>query len=269
MKTKNVIFVLVLFTLILSACQSAPPATENVEEKPTKTPLPTDTPIPTNTPLPTETPIPTNTPLPAGMIFMDDFQGEKGAELWKDFTESPNEIIRENGILSVKLTSTEVRAPLMAAQDIFNLDLYGNGKVFYEADLLLHNFKLPETSGKVIRSGISISLSLGDWNTECGVVGTTYIPEPYIGCYSTDGFSTNYPVGELDSWQKFRIEVDPSSMVITYFLNNDKIGEYTPPQEINFDTYPFAFKVKASIDGGSEGELFGEIDNVQIGTFTE
>lgn len=269
MKTKNAILVFVLLTLILSACQPATPAPEVVKEEPTKVPLPTDTPVPTNTALPTETPIPTNTPLPAGMIFMDDFENERDVELWKNFTESPNEVSQENGALSIKLVSNEVRAPLLTAQNIYDLALYGNDKIFYEADLLLHDFELPESRGEVIRSAVGFSLDLGDWNTGCGVVGTTYIPEPYIGCTSTDGFSTKYPVGELDSWQKFRVEVDSSSMVITYFLNNEKIGEYTPPQEINFDTYPFAFKVIAWIDGSGEGKVFGQVDNIQIGTISE
>jgi hypothetical protein len=76
--------VLVMWVLILSACQAAPaPATEGVAtvhptDPPaaTNTPAPTNTSAATNTALPTETPFPTATLLPAGVLFRDDFAGE-------------------------------------------------------------------------------------------------------------------------------------------------------------------------------------------------
>jgi regulation of enolase protein 1 (concanavalin A-like superfamily) len=74
MKTKNLLFVLVLSSLIFSACQ---PATTAVPAVPNATVvLPTSTPLPTNTSLPTETPKPTVTSLPEGVLFRDDFAGE-------------------------------------------------------------------------------------------------------------------------------------------------------------------------------------------------
>jgi beta-xylosidase len=102
MKTKNVILVLVLFTLILTACQSAPPATEVPEvEQSTSVPLPTDTPVPTNTALPTETPKPTNTPLPDGILFRDDFEGELQSG-WQWENENSNKwAITDDGWLQI------------------------------------------------------------------------------------------------------------------------------------------------------------------------
>jgi len=74
MKTKNLLFVLVLSSLIFSACQ---PAATAVPAVPNATVvLPTSTPLPTNTSLPTETPKPTVTPLSEGVLFRDNFAGE-------------------------------------------------------------------------------------------------------------------------------------------------------------------------------------------------
>lgn len=274
MNTQRMQFLLIFVVLLFcAACQpditaestftstTAPTSTEVRVD--TLTPKPTATEVP-----PTYTPAPpTLTPLPEGMFFMDDFESENGIELWENQTDLPNEAIRENGILALKLVSNEGNPPFVVAK--FTNELPTEEKIYFEADLLLSTFVLDESNEDVIRSSIAIALDSGEWHTECGVTGTTWSLYPYIGCFSSDGFASDFPQGTLDVWQKIRIEVDPSSMNLVYYLNNEQIGAYTLTQDINFVDSPIVFTVKAWIDGTGEGELLGRVDNIHIGIISE
>jgi hypothetical protein len=89
MKTKNLLFALIMGSLTFSSCQSVT-ATMPAAVVPTSTPVaPTNTVLPTNTSLPTETPKPTATSLPEGVLFRDDFTGELQSG-WEWENENPD-----------------------------------------------------------------------------------------------------------------------------------------------------------------------------------
>ncbi|HLO17379.1 MAG TPA: hypothetical protein VK206_21275 [Anaerolineales bacterium] len=102
MKTKSLLVVFVMFSWILSACQSAAPAAPTATPAPTATSLPqTNTPVPTNTSMPTEMPKATTTPLPEGILFRDDFQGELQPG-WEWENENPDKwTLTDDGWLQI------------------------------------------------------------------------------------------------------------------------------------------------------------------------
>jgi hypothetical protein len=97
MKRKTVVlFVVLMFAFVLTACSAPPaPTPEPPAEPPptelpppTEPPAPTEPPPPTDTPQPTATPEPENTPLPEGVLFRDEFNGSLQPE-WEWMNENP------------------------------------------------------------------------------------------------------------------------------------------------------------------------------------
>jgi PKD repeat protein len=74
------------------------------------------------------------------------------------------------------------------------------------------------------------------WYAECGLAGATHLSQASFGCYifirqgnsypneyETPGIAVNY-----DTWHTIRIELDPNTANVRFYLDNALIGSHTP-----------------------------------------
>jgi hypothetical protein len=232
---------------------------------------------PTPNPINNSAILATNEPTPnpiknSGIDVYDDFNnseydGRYNEGVWLNYVSPPDEAVQENGVLALRLENTDSDEIVLVSKH------YNNKKISYpisfEADLRLQSFDIPnvEDSKGVVAITIDTDDTV-DWYTECGIVGTSYVPEPYVGCFANN-YGTDYPNVYLDTWQTFRIEIDPATMGITYYLNNQQIGVHTPTSVDRIKNAALTFMIKAWRNTPGPGEVIGYVDNVKISNNSE
>ena len=85
-------------------------------------------------------------------------------------------------------------------------------------------------------------------------------PHTFEDTYNTPATRT-----DLATWHKARIEIDPATGTLTYYLDGERVGSHTPNRAEELRTARFTFFLE--ICTSSSEAVTGYVDNVYIGTF--
>lgn len=203
--------------------------------------------------------------------FYDDFDDQKydgslDQIRWHPFGEEFGQIYQQHGNLVV---SHEVSA----YDDKIGLDARPyqryvfNVPTFFETSLLLED---PQQSLSTQQSHMAMGLFSDSALEETALCGLEQSDEQlqficlfYADSTSETMFETGYGRAEYNQWYTFRIEVYPTTMAFSYYINDQIVGTYKPQnvEELRNANYEFSL----GINGFHSGTLTGRIDNVKIG----
>jgi hypothetical protein len=230
----------------------------------TKTPVP-----PTATPTPRPTQTPTSIPSPTATVDADPtvydnfnnpaFDGRWNTGLWYRSSDGDSTLIEQrDGFLTISR-----QLPKNAG-----LNSSRNGTIdeiaFVEAKIKLDsNIQTPE--GGTIGIGIQGYVD-GDWSLNCSIFGRQQDVAGWASCDTSEGYYESSPNGfkvAYDSWHSVRIEMNPDTAEITFYVDDQPIGSTVPANPEEFKNAPFQVKLRAwSADGGL---VTGYIDDIRIG----
>ena len=227
------------------------------------TPTPTRTSVPTSTRTPRPTPTATAT-IDADPAVYDNFNnpaydGSFNPDQWVYWTELPNDIAQEEGILRIRKErpkeSGETGTGLLASK-------YAHFKLrepmFFEAKLL---FDTDNHLGD-IQFGIFTDISEHRyWWSRCAIdhAGNPYCQDrTWPG---PDDFSETIESSGYGAWHSFRIEIEPDPMMFTYYIDGQKIARHRPAAADTIVNADFRFNVAVF----GNGAVAGSVDDVRIG----
>lgn len=268
-------------TVVAPAAATAtpvPPPTDT--PKATSTPAPptaTPTPKATNTPKPTNTPRPTPTPtatIDADRTVYDNFNnpandGSFNRSQWEIWGGSSNQLVQKDGVLIATINSSASVSQdwtTLAARKYSYVSLNSltsNGPTFFEAKLK------PDANQHT--GNVQLHLSAddmpggGSWFAECA------INEDWLGCYdslwpSQEGHDYGVEGKQVgyDTWHVVRIELDPTTMQVTYFIDGQMVGSHVPVDADKIKNAHFTFG-PGVWRSSSSAAITGYIDDVRIG----
>ncbi len=76
-------------------------------------------------------------------------------------------------------------------------------------------------------------------------------------------YSTEQQSFEYGSWHTFRIEIEPATMTITYYIDGQMVGSHVPVDAEQLKKANFSLDI--GIWAPSAGALTGSVDDVRIG----
>jgi len=238
-----------------------------------KTDTPTSTSTPTNTSSPTNTP--SSTPTPTATIDSDPtvydnfnnptYDGKWNKSLWADNSfPGATAIEQQNGNVIISRQSSGSSILRTRRPGKWTLDQLG----FIEAKIMLGS-NIETLSGGSIGIGIDKYTSQDNWWSFCVIGGGQDLIEAWVNChtdgnihgkYSTDSFPVQY-----NTWHIMRIEIDPDTTTITYFIDGQQVGSYTPKDPETFKNTQFSPLLNVWSEDG--GLTIGYADYVRIGEF--
>lgn len=227
----------------------------------------TSTPSPTNTPRSIPTP---TTTIDTDPTMYDDFNnptddGGFNQNQWRLSGTSPNpQVQQQDGILIITDDGDQQdTATVLVARkyDDFSLD----APTLFEAELMLS----PESGAGNVDIGLFATIDTGDWSSLCSILHND--DQTQMNCrdslwpQQTDhSHETPGQLVELGTWHTVRIEVDPNSMTITYYIDGLVVDSYVPFDAEKLRGAKFQFVV-GTWKTTAEGTMTGFIDNVRIG----
>jgi predicted Ser/Thr protein kinase len=206
----------------------------------------------------------------------DDFNdpaygGSFNQDQWIYWSDPPNQIVQQDGILVV---TQEGKKPGdstgLAAHKYDNVQL--NVPTFFEAKLML---------GPVQHAG-NVQLQLyadwprdeEDWFSECSISFSGDQELPWASCYDSPGlaqdgheYSASMKIVDYGTWHRVRIEVDPATMMFTYYIDGEMVGSHVAVDAEELKGARFTLGV--GVWSSSSEVLTGYIDDVRIGPLDE
>ena len=227
---------------------------------PTPTPQPTSTPSPTASPPPT--PMPTAT-IDADPTVYDNFDNPANEasfdfSRWAYNGNLPISISQKNGILAVYSQGQAQQNVELRARNYTNFTM--SAPMYFEAKLMLS----PDRHAGYVH----LIISVDGWYAQCGISEATG-NDAWVSC--TDGvwpkqLGHEYSQGfktAFGKWHKVRIEIDPTTMVFSYFIDEQRVASHIP---VDADRIRGAhFTVGVGLNVPSNNEVLGFIDDVRIG----
>ena len=209
----------------------------------------------------TRTPSPPQTPMPTSIS--DDFNnyiydGGFNQNIWDYWGVIKTNIHQQQGRLIISADS--VIQPRIVAKSFSSFSL--NVPMYFEA-------KLRESSlahSGAVNMKISTSLS-GDnyWETECNISALSIDQKGLAYCSVGTENGTEYDLPgksvEFDNWYTFRIEVDPTTMNFSYFIDGQNIGSHIPKDSATLRNSKFSITIGAH---SVAKKLLGYVDDVMI-----
>jgi hypothetical protein len=133
---------------------------------------------------------------------------------------------------------------------------------FIEARLRLDD-EIQSDNGAAI---IKFYTSLDQW-AECGLVGGADSPEvyPYCGVYRENKveYEVEGPAAAYATWRRLRLQLDPETAAITFFVDGQQVGHYTPAAAIALKQADFTVELQVYFEAGSL--VTGYFDEVSLG----
>lgn len=201
----------------------------------------------------------------------DDFSDQKydgsfDQILWDSYGEELGEIYQENGYLVISHHEIGTDDEKIGLDSRTYRRYVFDTPTFFETALLLKKPQQPGTSQQGwISIGLFSDLLSGDY-TACSIEQGDGQAQ-FICLFITEGDETLFHTGigmiEYDEWYTFRIEVYPTTMTFTYYVNGQMVGSYKP-QNIE-ELRNASFTLSMGINGLHTGTLTGHIDTVRIG----
>jgi hypothetical protein len=188
-----------------------------------------------------------------------DFTGKWDPELWEAWdTINRCQVGQQEGVLRFSCSQ-----PDGSGLNALNYSDVSLGEFsFIEARLRLDD-DLQTNNGAAI---IKFYTSLDSW-VECGLVGGTDSDavSSYCGVYSAKGtaYEVDGPEANYDTWRTVRIELNPETTAITFLVDGQEVGAYTPPEVEALKQAEFTVELNIYFE---EGDLItGYFDEVHIG----
>ncbi len=247
----------------------SPPSANTGTHTPTAQKM-TDTPTPTSTSTTTPTKNPTPAPDPTATIDADPtvydnfnnpaFDGSFNQSQWQYQHERQRQVAQQDGILVVTHDPKNDATVGLTAQkyNSVTLDTLTNmTPTFWETKIMLDTNK---HEGNV-HLNLSAKLPDGsDWFSSCLID----VNEGGANCWDTvwpweeeHFYSTEWKSVAPGTWHTVRIELDPNTMTLTYYIDGELFGSHVPAKAEELKNARF------SIEIGS----WGEIDEEAIGHF--
>jgi hypothetical protein len=194
----------------------------------------------------------------------DDFEDETFAgrwdpELW-DAPESAGgcDIGQEAGVLRFSCSEPDGSTLVALEYSEVSFDDFN----FVETRLRLDE-AMETGNGAII---LKIYTSLERW-AECGLVGSVESDEasPYCGAYTDQDIEVEFsgPAADYESWRLVRLEVDPETAAITFLVDGQPLGRYTPPDPDRLKEADVSVELGVYFEEGSL--ITGYVDEVRIG----
>jgi tRNA A-37 threonylcarbamoyl transferase component Bud32 len=266
----------------ITALWHAAPATQQTAIRLTDTPLintATLPPVNIAPPAPTTTPpVPTSTPAAGDLTLYDNFNnsiydGSFNPALWQETSGGDaSGHFQQDGRLTFTQTNRPKDGTALIARRYSDFVL--DRPMAFEAKLMLDPKYHPNSqqdSGNIAISLAAHTPAPETWVTYCELAGGD--PDQ-AGIWCHDWWNN----GELGTkvmkkgrvnygaWHTFRIEVDPATLTVTYFINGDLIGSFVP---VNADKLKDArFRVTVAIWINSAETITGYVDDVRIYAMT-
>jgi hypothetical protein len=187
------------------------------------------------------------------------FEGAWNSELWQAWDNiSACNVEQEEGVLRFNCSKPDGSG--LNALDYTDVPL---GEFsFIEAGLRLDD-KMQTNNGAV---AIKFYTSLDSW-AECGLVGgaDSEVADSYCGVYSEKGpaYEVNGPAANYDTWRTVRLELNPETAAITFFVDGQQVGAYTAPEAEALKQAEFTVELQIYFEEGSL--ITGYFDDVRIG----
>lgn len=193
--------------------------------------------------------------------FMDDFEdvqfdGAYNSTKWNCLeTSCPSEIFsQEDGRLKVaKSNATPQGGYQLGARDFWKFEEVSIVQTEFMLESIIGNGQELILQLNVIRPGL-------DWYTSCNV------GDGYFLCKVRTNGIDDYATGFVDlgygSWHTAGIKVDPVTQELSFHLDDEKIGSYSPHQlsEIKGSDA----RITISAYSGERGSIVGYVDDLQV-----
>ncbi len=215
-------------------------------------------PTPTPTRQSTKTPAPTTAPEIKNYVFDNfndsGFDGSVNSNYWSYWAGEKN-IVQENGVLMIDTTTESALSSKVFSS--FSL----SAPISYEAKLKMSSNK--HTGAVNIKIGTDISS--GPWDVECNIGSSEASSSgwAYCGTYNRSGteYATDGKAVSFDTWHTFEIEIDPTSMTITFYIDGEEAGSHVAKDANELRQSKFyLIHGTHSVTSGIEGS----IDDVRI-----
>ncbi len=252
-----------------------PPNTSTSTPKPTNTPTPNPTSTLTNTPHPTNTshPIPTPTAtIDSDPTVYDNFNnpafdGSFNQSQWQYRHERQRQVAQQDGILiATHDPKTDATVGLTAQKyNSVTLDTLTNmTPTFWETKIMLDTNK---HEGNV-HINLGAKLPDGsDWFSSCLID----VNEDGANCWDTvwpweeeHFYSTEWKSVAPGTWHTVRIELDPNTMTLTYYIDGDLFGSHVPVKAEELKNARFSLEIGSWGEIGEE--VIGHFDYVRMGS---
>jgi len=221
----------------------------------TPTPTSTSTPVLANTPSPTKTPRPTPAPsatIDADPTVYDNFNnpandGFFDLGLWLGTPGSKFE--QRSGVLIVKGQEGADNTELLASR---YQGIVLTNPIFLEGKLKI--------SSERNKGNIHLQIRYPGWFAQCGIDGNMAFCGDTIWP-PVEGHSWSPPnkTVQYDEWHTFRIEVEPPTMIFTYYIDGQKLGSHVPVDSEKFKNKALELPI------GVIGDVTGYVDDIRIG----
>jgi serine/threonine protein kinase len=239
---------------------------------PTATATSTPAPVPSLTPAELALPAPT-TPNPH-LTAYDPFDkavydNAFNPALWQGYTDEAHQIHQQNGILIIRQVSAPQQGTALTARRYAGVVL--DAVTVVEARLKLDSKEHPtsqqDSGGVHLTWNANTADGKDQWVAMCELIGDT-TDRAGVRCHDwwNDGAQGTSVMEEgrvnYGEWYKFRIEIDPATMRVTYFIEGDEVGSFVPVDAEKLKTARFSLNVEVWTN--SADPITGYVDDVYL-----
>jgi len=196
---------------------------------------------------------------PSSDFIYDDFDNSAynnsfNKYLWISTSESVGQKIQSNGVLRLSYDKTSENGAGLVASKYNHVAL--EAPTFFEAKLKVENTQNGHlyifVGGSDLSYFTGCNIGYGD---KSALFNCSYFDKKQNKfIYETEDKLVSY-----EEWHTARIEVDPDTMIYSYFLNGQKIGSFTQEAE----SQSIFFEVGIFV--ASDNNVNGYVDNIRIG----
>ncbi len=223
---------------------------------------------PTTPPSPSDTPPPTPTPtiaLEAAPIYDDfdnpTFDGMWDAARWGLDDADKCEVSQQEGFLSFSCTKPTGSSLNALRYEVATFEEFN----IVEARLMFDG-EMQTNEGNV---AIIFGTTLGEkwWDAGCGLYGHTQKPTAQSHCVVFSGDNREYSIDgpgvAYDTWHVVRIELNPESAELRFFIDGQPVGTHTPADAEALKTAEFVIYLQVWLGDGTL--TTAHFDEVRIG----
>ena len=210
------------------------------------------------------TPSPSIVPTSAQDYMYDDFSKaafDNSYDIQKWFLDiDSGKVFQEAGKLVFQLDGA--KGDQISLQATRHKEVPIDSPTFFEAELMVPKAQSGHVYLQVIsrQSKVYIDCSAG---TSRGAA---------FGCGYNDNISPiedyDFFIGDYGTWHTVRIEIEPSTMTITYYVDGREIRSFVPPNAQQLKSENFTFEVGFFGDVPDQ-EYIAYVDNVRIGKIAQ
>jgi hypothetical protein len=119
-----------------------------------------------------------------------------------------------------------------------------------------------QTQAGEIGFEINSSAERNQWFARCGIQGGQALKTASAFCITADGFSTTPVEVPYDTWHVLRFEIDAENATLTFFVDGQFVGTYTPQEKSALNNGEYLLMLVG--ESSSEGLLKGSFDHIQL-----